>query len=100
MSQKKEVASDIRHIFNAPNDEEANRLLKSTISKYEKSAPKLSEWLEVSIPEGLQVFGAAVLVVQVVRVLPDINAEERRADDFGNAFHQRVVLVWRAADHQ
>ena len=56
VSLKKEVASDIRHIFNAPNDSEANRLLKSTISKYEKSAPKLSEWLEVSIPEGLQVF--------------------------------------------
>ena len=50
VSLKKEVASDIRHIFNAPNDSEANRLLKSTISKYEKSAPKLSEWLEVSIP--------------------------------------------------
>ena len=50
MSLKKEVAIDIRHIFNAPNDEEAKRLLKSTISKYEKSAPKLSEWLEVSIP--------------------------------------------------
>ena len=46
MSLKKEVATD----------EEANRLLKSTIRKYGKLAPKLSEWLEVSIPEGLQVF--------------------------------------------
>ena len=53
---KKEVASDIRHIFNAPNHQEAKRLLQSTIGKYEKSAPKLSHWLEVSIPEGLQVF--------------------------------------------
>jgi putative transposase len=56
VSMKKEVALDIRHIFNAPNIEEANRLLKLTMDKYEKSAPKLSEWLEVSIPEGLQVF--------------------------------------------
>lgn len=56
VSMKKEVALDIRHIFNAPNIEEANRLLKLTIGKYEKSASKLSEWLEVSIPEGLQVF--------------------------------------------
>ena len=56
VSMKKEVALDIRHIFNAPNIEEANRLLKLTIDKYEKSAPKLSKWLEVSIPEGLQVF--------------------------------------------
>ena len=50
---KKEVSSDIRHIFNAPNHEESKRLLQSTIGKYEKSAPKLSQWLEVSIPEGL-----------------------------------------------
>lgn len=56
VSMKKEVALDIRHIFNAPNIEEANRLLKLTMDKYEKSAPKLSEWLEASIPEGLQVF--------------------------------------------
>lgn len=32
VSMKKEVALDIRHIFNAPNIEEANRLLKLTIS--------------------------------------------------------------------
>ena len=56
VSMKKEVAIDIRHIFNAPNREEAKRLLQLTIGKYEKSAPKLSQWLEVSIPEGLLVF--------------------------------------------
>ncbi len=39
VSMKKEVALDIRHIFNAPNHEEAKRLLQSTIGKYEKSAP-------------------------------------------------------------
>ena len=26
------------------------------MSKYEKSAPQLSEWMEISIPEGLTVF--------------------------------------------
>jgi len=41
VSMKKEVSLDIRHIFNAPNVEEAHRLLKSTIGKYEKTAPKL-----------------------------------------------------------
>lgn len=55
-SMKKEVAEDIRTIFNAPNRTEADRQLKIMISKYEKSAPKLSEWMETAIPEGLTVF--------------------------------------------
>ena len=55
-SMKKEVAEDIRIIFNAPNREEANRQLKLTMTKYEKTAPQLSQWMETAIPEGLTVF--------------------------------------------
>ena len=55
-SMKKEVAEDIRNIFNACNRAEADRLLQLTITKYEKSAPQLSEWMETNIPEGLSVF--------------------------------------------
>ena len=55
-SMKKCVAEDIRTIFNAPNREESDRQLKIMISKYEKSAPKLSEWMENAIPEGLTIF--------------------------------------------
>lgn len=50
------VAEDIRSIFNAPNRDEANRLLKLTQEKYTKTAPALSQWMEVSIPEGLAIF--------------------------------------------
>ncbi len=55
-SLKKEVASDIRAIFDAPNRNEADRLLKMTLKKYEDKSSQLSEWLEVNIPEGLTVF--------------------------------------------
>ena len=55
-SMKKEVAEDIRIIFNAPNREEANRQLKLTMTKYEKTAPQLTQWMENAIPEGLTVF--------------------------------------------
>ena len=55
-SMKKEVAEDIRIIFNAPNREEADRMLKLMIAKYEKTATQLSEWMEHAIPEGLTVF--------------------------------------------
>jgi len=53
---KKEVAEDIRTIFNSPNQEEATRQLKLIVSKYEKIASNLSEWMEKSIPEGFTVF--------------------------------------------
>ena len=55
-SMKTVVAEDIRGIFNAPNKEEAERLLKLSIEKYADSAPKLSAWMEENIPEGLSVF--------------------------------------------
>ncbi len=55
-SMKKQVAEDIRNIFNACNRIEADRLLQLTIAKYEKSAPQLSQWMESNIPEGLSVF--------------------------------------------
>lgn len=55
-SMKKEVAEDIRIIFNTPNREEAERQLKLTIIKYEKTAPQLSQWMENAIPEGLTIF--------------------------------------------
>lgn len=53
---KPRVAEDIRHIFNAPNRAEADRLLKLTVEKYAKSAPQLSAWMEINIPEGLAIF--------------------------------------------
>lgn len=55
-AMKKEVAHDIRSIFNAPNEEEAKRLLDQLLTRYETSAPRLVEWAETNIPEGLTVF--------------------------------------------
>lgn len=55
-SMKAEVAEDIRNIFNAPDRNEADRLLKLAVIKYEKTAPKLSEWMETNIHESLNVF--------------------------------------------
>ncbi len=41
------------------------------------------------IPPGRQIIGAAVLIFQVIRVLPDIIGEQHTP-----AFHQRRVLIW------
>ena len=55
-SMRKEVASTIRSIFDAPNKMEADRLLNLSIKQYETRAPHLATWMEKSIPEGLTVF--------------------------------------------
>ena len=53
---RKEVAADIRSVFNAPNKTEAGRLLQMAVDKYSTKAPKLSAWMEANVPEGLTVF--------------------------------------------
>lgn len=54
-SMKKDVTNDIRAILNAPNNEEALRLLSMAVKKYESSAPDLARWMEENVPESLTV---------------------------------------------
>lgn len=54
--QRVEVGDTIRHIFNAPNRAEAERLLKVAIDSCQTKNAKLSEWMESNIPEGFTVF--------------------------------------------
>lgn len=54
-SMKKEIASDIRAILQAPNQEEANRLLQKAVQKYQQSAPELAAWMETNVPESLTI---------------------------------------------
>lgn len=56
VAMRREVASDLRSIFNAPNLTEAQRLLEMNVEKYETKASRLSSWMEENIPEGLTVF--------------------------------------------
>ena len=51
-----EVAGDIRTVFNAPDRTTAEAYLAQMVQKYEKKAPRLADWLEKNIPEGLTVF--------------------------------------------
>ena len=55
-SMRREVAADIRMIFNAPNRELAESYLKQVVGKYAKKAARLADWMEANIPEGLSYF--------------------------------------------
>jgi transposase-like protein len=56
LSMKREVAADIRAIFNAPDRVQAEAQLRKMVEKYAYSASKLADWLEGNIPEGLTIF--------------------------------------------
>src|SRR5690606_1464549 len=56
VGMRSEVAEDIRNIFDSPNHEMAEELLKKTVAKYARLAPKLADWMEVNIPEGFTMF--------------------------------------------
>lgn len=53
---RKEVAVDIRAVFNAPDRLQAEAYLKQIVLKYADTASDLADWLEAAVPEGLSVF--------------------------------------------
>ena len=56
VSLRTNVAQELRMIFNAGDREEADRRLALMAKRYRTSAPKLAEWLEANVPDGLTVF--------------------------------------------
>ena len=52
---KKGVASAIRNILQAPDEAEAKRQLGLFVERYGSSAPKLTEWAEQNLEEGLTI---------------------------------------------
>ena len=53
---RREVAENLRTIFNAPDRQTAEAYLRKIVQKYAQVAPALADWLEKNIPEGLTVF--------------------------------------------
>jgi transposase-like protein len=56
LDQRAEVARDLRAVFNSIDRAEAETRLKMTAQKWQKTAPKLSAWMEANVPEALTVF--------------------------------------------
>jgi putative transposase len=56
-AMRSQVTADIKAVFDAPDRPEAERLLAIAVKRHAPSAPRLAEWLEVNVPEGLTIFG-------------------------------------------
>ena len=68
---RKTVHNDIGDIFNAPSRRQAEERLKFYVARYDRTAPKLSKWMEENLPEGLTVFA-----------LPDSHRKMMRTTNF------------------
>jgi transposase-like protein len=81
-----QVAQDIRDIFNAPNGDLARMRLTSYVQKYAQSAPKLAEWMEANLPEGLTVFE-----------LPESHRKRMRTTNMLERLHEEINRRTRVA---
>ena len=57
VEMRKQVADDIRNIFNASDAHHAEEELGRFVDRYQETAPKLAAWAEANLAEGLAVFG-------------------------------------------
>jgi putative transposase len=80
-SMRKAVVASIRAVFDAPDRPEAERQLGVAVKKYRASAPKLADWLEANIPEGLTVFALPLghrRRLRTINMLERLNKELKR----------------------
>ena len=114
MAMREAVAANIRNIFNAPDKEEAERLLGKAVEKYRKTATKLSVWMEENIPEGFAVFDMPTKHRRRLRtsnMIERLNREIRRRTRVSSLFPNEEALLclvsailmevseeWEAAD--
>ena len=93
---REEVISCIRSIFNAPNREEAERLLAMAVARYEKTASKLAKWMEENLPDGFAVFSQAKKTWKKLRttnLLERINRELLRRTRVVGVFPNEESLL-------
>lgn len=90
------VAADIRSIFNAPNLEEAQRLLLLTADKYRSKASRLANWMEDNIPEGFASFSLAEKLrrrLRTTNMLERIHKEIKRRTRVATLFPNEAALL-------
>ena len=93
---RKQVHNDIRDIFNAPDRRQAEQRLKFYVAKYEKTAAKLSVWMEENLPEGLSVLAlpeAHHRRMRTTNMLERVHAEVNRRTRVAGLFPNEASLL-------
>lgn len=96
IAMRDEVADSLRAVFNAPDRLEAERQLRLAIEKYQQTAPKLTAWMEESIPRGLAVFdrpAAHRRKLRTTNMLERQNKEIKRRTRVATLFPNEASLL-------
>jgi transposase-like protein len=96
VAMRPEVARDLRSVFNATEREAADSRLALVLKKYAKSAPKLSQWIEENIPEGLTVLQlppSHQRRMRTTNLMERINREIRRRTRVATLFPNEDSLL-------
>ena len=86
----------IRDIFNAPDQQEAERMLDRLVDRYQQTAPKLTEWAQENIPQGLIVFGLPQIHwvrLRTTNGLERLNREIKRRTRVASIFPNEASLL-------
>jgi putative transposase len=96
LPMRREVARDLRGVWDAPDRTEAERQLAVLVKKYQAPAPKLAAWLEANVPEGLTVFALPAEHRRRLRTsnpLERLNEEIKRRTRVATLFPNEASLL-------
>jgi putative transposase len=95
-SMRADVVQDLKRVFNADDVAEADRRLKEMVTRYQKPAPGLADWLEVNVPEALTVLGFSPAPRRTLRTtngLERLNKEIKRRTRVATLFPNEASLL-------
>lgn len=86
----------MRGVFNAEDRNEADRRLNVLIETYRESAPRLADWLEANVPDGLTVFtlpSSHRRRLRTTNALERLNKEIKRRTRVATLFPNEASLL-------
>ena len=93
---KREVINDLRSVLDSADEHAAGEQLGRVVRKYEKSAPKLAQWMEENVPESFAVFRLPPshrARLRTTNMLERLNRELKRRTRVATLFPNEASLL-------
>jgi len=95
-SMRSDVAQGMRRVFAADDRHEADRRLRELVEAHREAAPRLADWLEANVPEGLTIFALPTAHRRRLRTtnsLERLNKEIQRRTRVATLFPNEASLL-------
>ena len=96
LDQRSKVAAQIRSVFNSADHPAAVQRIKEVVKEHLKTTPKLAQWMEENLPEGLTVFTLPAEHQRRMRTtnsLERVNQELKRRTRVAGIFPNEASLL-------